>query len=176
MVINDSTSYVAAFYEWQRECERQAEREAKMEEFVAPVLKVKLLSENAKMPTRGTPGSSGLDVYTPMDVIIPAWGDALIPLDLSFEIPYGWDLSVYNKSGVSTKKKLFKGAELIDSDYRGNCHIHLFNHSDVDIKFKKGDKISQLVMRPVWMGDVVQVDELDETVRGAGGFGSTGDR
>lgn len=176
MVINDSTSYVAAFYEWQRECERQAEREAKMEEFVAPVLKVKLLSEDAKMPTRGTPGSSGLDVYTPMDVIIPAWGDALIPLDLSFEIPYGWDLSVYNKSGVSTKKKLFKGAELIDSDYRGNCHIHLFNHSDVDIEFKKGDKISQLVMRPVWMGDVVQVDELDETVRGAGGFGSTGDR
>ena len=83
---------------------------------------------------------------------------------------------MYNKSGVSTKKKLFKGAELIDSDYRGNCHIHLFNHSDVDIEFKKGDKISQLVMRPVWMGDVVQVDELDETVRGAGGFGSTGDR
>ena len=59
MVISDSTSYVKAFYEWQRECERQAEREEDMEEFVAPVLKVKLLSDNAKMPTRGTPGSSG---------------------------------------------------------------------------------------------------------------------
>ena len=101
-------------------------------EKVYPKLKVKLLSDNARMPSRGTPGSSGLDVYTPIDVVVPARGDALIPLDLAFEIPFGWDLSVYNKSGVSTKKKLFKGAELIDSDYRGNCHIHFFNNSDED--------------------------------------------
>ena len=54
-----------------------------------PKLKVKLLSENAKMPTRGTPGSSGLDVYTPVDFTVPARGDFLVPLDLSFEIPFG---------------------------------------------------------------------------------------
>lgn len=145
-------------------------------EKVYPKLKVKLLSDNARMPSRGTPGSSGLDVYTPIDVVVPARGDALIPLDLAFEIPFGWDLSVYNKSGVSTKKKLFKGAELIDSDYRGNCHIHFFNNSDEDVVFHKGDKISQLVMREVWMGDLEEVKELDQTIRGAGGFGSTGDR
>ncbi len=138
-----------------------------------PKLKVKLLSENAKMPTRGTPGSSGLDVYTPVDFTVPARGDFLVPLDLSFEIPFGWDLSVYNKSGISTKKKLDKGAELIDSDYRGNCHIHFFNNSDVDVHFNKGDKISQLVMREVWMGDLEEVDTLSETIRGEGGFGST---
>ena len=142
-----------------------------------PILKVKLLSEDAKMPTRGTPGSSGLDVYTPVDIIIQPRQDVLIPLDLAFEIPFGWDLSVYNKSGIATKKKLDKGAELIDSDYRGNCHIHFFNNSDEAVKFNKGDKISQLVMREVWMGELQQVDELDNnTERGTGGFGSTGNK
>lgn len=139
-----------------------------------PILKVKLLSENAKMPTRGSEGSSGLDVYTPIDVTIPPRGDVLIPLDLTFEIPFGWDLSVYNRSSIATKKKLDKGAELIDSDYRGNCHIHFFNNSDETVNFNKGDKISQLVMREVWMGDIVQVNEVDmNTSRGTGAFGST---
>ena len=141
-----------------------------------PKLKVKLLSENAKMPTRGTPGSSGLDVYTPIDIDIYPRKDVLIPLDLAFEIPFGWDLSVYNKSGIATKKKLDKGAELIDSDYRGNCHIHFFNNSDEIVHFNKGDKISQLVMREVWMGDIEIVDELNDTIRGEGGFGSTGNK
>lgn len=140
-----------------------------------PDLKVKLLSKDAKMPTRGTPGSSGLDVYTPIDVVIMPRADILIPLDLSFDIPFGWDLSVYNKSGIATKKKLDKGAELIDSDYTGNCHIHYFNESDDIVKFNKGDKIGQLVMREVWMGDVIEVDNIDkETERASGGFGSTG--
>ena len=142
-----------------------------------PPLKVKLLSDNAKLPTRGTPGSSGLDVYTPIDFVIPAWGDAIIPLDIAVDIPYGWDLALYNKSGISTKKKLFKGAELIDSDYLGNIHVHLFNHSDEEVSFTKGDKIGQFVMRQVWMGPVIQVSEIEkDTERGEGKFGSTGDR
>lgn len=142
-----------------------------------PKLKVKLLSENAKAPTRGTIGSSGLDVYSPKDVFVQPWSDALIPLDLSFDIPYGWDLCVYNKSGVATKKKLNKGAELIDSDYVGNCHVHVFNHSEKQIYIKKGDKIAQLVMREVWMGELEVVDEIQkDTERGSGGFGSTGER
>lgn len=141
-----------------------------------PVLKVKLLSENAKVPTRGTPGSSGLDVYTPIEIDIPPRSDVLVPLDISFDIPFGWDLSVMNKSGVSTKKHCDKGAELIDSDYTGNCHVHLFNHSDETVHFDVGQKIAQLVMREVWMGDVEVVDDLNkETIRGAGGFGSTKD-
>lgn len=140
-----------------------------------PVLKVKRLSEDAKLPTRGTPGSSGLDVYSPIDFDIQPRSDKLVALDLSFDIPFGWDLSVMNKSGVSTKKHLDKGAELIDSDYTGNCHVHLFNHSDEIVHFNKGDKIAQLVMREVWMGDLVEVDDLDKiTDRGSGGFGSTG--
>jgi len=140
-----------------------------------PVLKYKKLSENAKSPIRGTSGSSGLDVFSPIDCIVPARGDLLIPLDLTFDIPFGWDLSVYNKSGIATKKKCFKGAELIDSDYIGNCHIHFFNHSDKDVIINKGDKISQLVMREVWMGELEQTDEINkDTNRGTDGFGSTG--
>lgn len=140
-----------------------------------PVLKYKKLSENAKDPVRGTPGSSGLDVFSPIDCVVPARGDFLIPTDLAFDIPFGWDLAVYNKSGRATKNKLFKGAELIDSDYVGNCHIHFFNHSDQDVIIKKGDKISQLVMRQVWMGELEEVDEINkETIRGGNGFGSTG--
>lgn len=139
-----------------------------------PVLKFQLLSENAIAPTRGTSGSSGLDVFSPVDVTIPGRGDALIPLDIRFDIPYGWDLSAYNKSGICTKKKLSNGAELIDSDYRGSVHIHFFNNSDVDVHIKKGDKISQLVMREVWMGEMEQVDNISvKTERGQGGFGST---
>ena len=140
-----------------------------------PILKYQLLSERAISPVRGTEGSSGLDVFSPIDIIVPKRGDALIPLDLRFDIPFGWDLSVYNKSGISMKKKLSKGAELIDSDYRGTVHIHFFNNSDNDVIINKGDKISQLVMREVWMGKLEQVNDIStNTERGDGAFGSTG--
>lgn len=142
-----------------------------------PVLKFQLLSENAFPPKRATLGSSGLDVFSPIDTQILPWSDILIPLDVRFEIPEGWDLSVYNKSGVSTKKKLDKGAELIDNDFRGCVHVHLFNHSDQIIYIKRGDKISQLVMREVWMGDLEQVNSiLLNTERKDGGFGSSGEK
>lgn len=140
-----------------------------------PVLKYQRLSTNAYPPVRGTQHSSGLDVFSPIDFVVPAKSDFLVPLDLRFEIPVGWDLTVHNKSGVSTKKKLIKGAELVDSDYRGSVHIHLFNLSDNDVSFKKGDKISQLVMREVWLGELQEVDDIStDTSRGEGGFGSTG--
>lgn len=140
-----------------------------------PTLKFQKLTENAKTPVRGTKFSSGLDVFSTGDYDIPARGDVLIPLDLRFEIPIGWDLSVYNKSGMSTKLKLDKGAELIDADYRGNCHVHLFNNSDNVIHIEKGQKIAQLVMRKVWLGNIEEVKEIStDTSRGQGGFGSTG--
>lgn len=140
-----------------------------------PKLRFQLLNGNTFAPQRGTPGSSGLDVFSPKYYELAPRQDILIPLDLRFEIPFGWDLSVYNKSGVATKKKLDKGAELIDSDYRGNCHIHLFNNSDSWVVFNTGDKLAQLVMREVWMGELEQTDEIStDTERGQGGFGSTG--
>lgn len=141
-----------------------------------PNLKYQLLSENAKHPVRGTEGSSGLDVFSTNDYLVKPNSDVLIPLDIRFEIPFGWDLSVYNKSGVSTKKKLTKGAELIDSDYRGTVHVHLFNNSSTEsINIVKGEKIAQLVMRQVWMGDLEQSENISiDTTRSVDGFGSTG--
>lgn len=148
-----------------------------MEIYRSVKLKYQKLSEHAFDPVRGTKGSSGLDVFSPIDIVVPKRGDAMIPLDLRFDIPFGWDLAVYNKSGISSKKKLIKGAELIDSDYRGTVHIHFFNMSDHDVVINKGDKISQLVMRPVWMGELEECDHIDtETERGDGAFGSTGDK
>ena len=142
---------------------------------IYPILKYQLLSLNAKDPVRGTVGSSGLDVFSPIDAEIQPRSDVLIPLDIRFEIPFGWDLAVYNKSGMSTKKKLDKGAELVDQDYRGNIHVHLFNHSDLIVKIVKGDKIAQLVMREVWMGEFKKEKEISvKTDRGESGFGSTG--
>ena len=140
-----------------------------------PVLKFQLLNDEAFAPTRADPGSSGLDVYTPTDLVINPKCSVLVPLGIRFEIPFGWDLAVYNKSGISTKKHLIKGAELIDSSYRGEVHVHLFNLSPYTETFKRGDKIAQLVMREVWMGYLEETNYIDtNTVRGTGGFGSSG--
>lgn len=139
---------------------------------------VELIDENAILPVRGTGRSSGLDVFIPKDfdyTILKAGSDILIDLKLRFDIPPCWDLSVYNKSGISTKKKLIKGAELIDSDYRGHIKLHLFNIGQESIILKPKMKIAQLVLRPVWLGSLNVVDSIDKnTERGNGGFGSTG--
>ena len=134
------------------------------------------LSDEAFDPERGHQGDSGIDVFSPINCIIEARGDILIPLGIRFDIPLGYDLTVHNKSGISTKKKLFKGAELIDSPYTGCVHIHLFNFSDNDVEIKRGDKIAQLVMRPVILCGLKEGTVDKETTRGSGGFGSTGDK
>jgi dUTP pyrophosphatase len=140
------------------------------------ILKFKKTIKDVKTPTRGTKNSSGLDIFSPDDYVVPPFGDVLINSGLIFDIPENYDLSFYNKSGVSTKLKLIKGAELIDSDYRGNIHIHLFNISNKEVKINKGDKISQIVLRPVIICDIQEVNEIDLiTERGDGGFGSTGE-
>lgn len=140
-------------------------------------LNVELTSENAKMPTRAHDEDAGMDVYTPIDFIIPANGDFCVPLDIKVEFPIGYAMLVEEKSGVATKKKLSIGAKVIDSNYRGICHVHLFNHSNVDVSFSKGDKIAQVVIYPIWSGTPTPVNKVNsETTRGTGGFGSSGDR
>jgi len=136
---------------------------------------VQLLSDTAKMPVRANPEDAGLDVFTPKDVIVKAQSDLLIPLDIRVEFPKGFALITQEKSGISTKKKLDIGAKIIDSNYRGNCHVHLFNNSDIDAEFKCGEKIAQLLLVPIWCGNPIKVENIDtNTSRGEGGFGSTG--
>ena len=81
---------------------------------------------------------------------------------------------VCNKSGRATKLKLDKGAEVIDSGYRGEIHVHLFNHSDKEVVIPKGEKIAQLILMKIWTGQAMEVDELEKSRRGEGGFGSSG--
>ncbi len=139
------------------------------------LLKTQRIRNTVKLPTQGTPLSSGLDVYTDRDIEIPPRRDFLFPTGLKFDIPSGYDLSVYNKSGISTKKGLINGANLIDSDYTGEVHIHLFNLTDKWQYFKSGEKLAQLVLRPVIYPEIVEVDNIEkDTIRGENGFGSTG--
>lgn len=137
-------------------------------------LKVELCSEDAKMPTRANDSDVGLDFYTPKDITILPKRDVLIPLDVKTEFPKGYQLRFDEKSGVSTKKKLDIGACIIDPDYRGIVHAHLFNNSDETVYFKKGDKVVQGVVTPVWTGLPIQEKVTLNTTRGEGGFGSTG--
>ena len=138
------------------------------------MLQFKKLHPDAIVPKRAHGDDAGLDVYTIEDIRIPARGDMVTGLGLACKFPKGHALLVYNKSGRATKLKLDKGAEVIDAGYRGEIHVHLFNHSDLNVVIKKGEKIAQLILVPIWAGQPVEVDELDNTERGDGGFGSSG--
>ncbi len=108
------------------------------------------------------------------DSVVPARGKALIPTDLSISIPDGTYARIAPRSGLAWKHSIDTGAGVIDSDYRGNVGVILFNHSDQDFPVKTGDRIAQLILEKIEIADVQEVKELNETERGEGGFGSTG--
>jgi dUTP pyrophosphatase len=138
------------------------------------LLKFKKLNKDAVIPQRAHEDDAGLDVYTVEEVKIPPRGDNLTGLGLACEFPIGYALMVCNKSGRATKLKLDKGAEVIDAGYRGEIHVHLFNHSDKEVVIPKGEKIAQLILMKIWTGQAMEVDELEKSRRGEGGFGSSG--
>jgi len=139
-----------------------------------PYMKVELVHPNAKMPERAKSGDAGMDVYTPTRFFIGPRSSAKVSLGWCCEIPDGWVLLVYNKSGHAVKYHLDKGAEVIDSGYRGEVHVHLFNHGFKTVEFAAGDKIAQVLLMPVWTGQPKEENIDKDTERGAGGFGSTG--
>lgn len=133
-----------------------------------------------RSPERGTQKSAGLDLFVPDDFKsfnLAPYKDVLIPSGLKFKTPEGYALFVNNKSGVATKKKLIKGAELIDEDYQGEVHIHLFNLSNAPVRIKAGDKLCQVVLLQVNYDNPKEVDVKDlyteQTERGENGFGHT---
>ena len=137
-------------------------------------LRVKLIGD-VKAPTRGTGQSAGLDFYAPEDITILPGKDLLTPLNVRVELPIGYAMVFKEKSGISTKFKISLGACVVDSDYRGIVHAHLFNHGQYVAVFHKGDKVIQAIVIPVWLGDPEIVEEVDmNTERKEGGFGSTG--
>lgn len=138
------------------------------------VLRVKRLSENATIPTRASSLAAGYDLYSARDIVIPAEGKQLVETDIAIAVPEGCYGRVAPRSGLALKHHIDVGAGVIDRDYRGNVGVVLFNLGKQEFNVKKGDRIAQLVLERVCTPDVQEVQELTETERGAGGFGSTG--
>ena len=131
------------------------------------------LDENAIMPTRAHQTDAGLDLYSPVGFIIPANGSACIDTGVHIELPYLTVGMIKSKSGLNVKHGITSEG-VIDVGYTGSIVVKLYNHSCRDYPVHKGDKISQLVVMPIYTDALELVDELDETERGDGGFGSTG--
>lgn len=143
---------------------------------LAPVsnLLIKRHSEKARLPTRGSPLSAGYDLYSAERKTIPAHGKALVDTQISVAVPVGTYGRVAPRSGLASKFMIDTGAGVIDADYRGIVFVLLFNLSDKDFQVEEGDRIAQLIVERIHTPEVLEVNDLDETLRGTGGFGSTG--
>jgi len=137
-------------------------------------LPCKRLTELATLPARGSALAAGYDLFGAYAATVPPRGKALVKTDIAMAIPEGFYGRVAPRSGLTWKKSLDVGAGVIDADYRGNVGVILFNHSDEAVELAAGDRIAQLILEAIITPDVVEVDDLDATVRGADGFGSTG--
>ncbi|KAF7545392.1 hypothetical protein G7Z17_g9216 [Cylindrodendrum hubeiense] len=137
-------------------------------------LQIKKLSEKGRLPTRGSAFAAGYDIYAARDTTIPARGKALVDTDISMAIPEGTYGRIAPRSGLASKNFIDTGAGVIDADYRGQVKVLLFNHAESDFEIKEGDRIAQLILERIYTPEVVEVQELADSVRGAGGFGSTG--
>ncbi|CAH0487165.1 unnamed protein product [Peronospora farinosa] len=132
------------------------------------------MTPNAILPTRGSELAAGLDLSAAYDAVIPANGKGLVKTDLIIAVPDGCYARVAPRSGLALIKSIDTGAGVIDADYRGNLGVILFNHSSDDFPIKCGDRVAQLILEKIEYPEILEVDEIEETVRGAGGFGSTG--
>ena len=140
-----------------------------------PRLKVVLMSNCAKMPTRSTSQSAGLDIYSAQPCIVPAQNRRLVNTDLKVAMPKGSYGRIAPRSGMALEHFIDIGAGVIDADYRGVLGIILFNFGTSDYVVEEGQAIAQLITEKIWIPEVVEVEEVDlgQTERGARGFGST---
>ena len=139
---------------------------------------VKILRDGAKLPTYGTAGAAGADLYACVDapVTIRPGETVFIPTGIALEVPEGCAGLVYARSGLACKRGLAPANKVgvIDSDYRGEFIVALHNHGTESQTVASGERIAQLVVTPILMPEYVETDSLSATQRGEGGFGSTG--
>ncbi len=139
---------------------------------------IKKLSSKAILPSYGSEYAAGADLYACVDeeLNINPHETVLVPTGLAVELPLGFAGLIYARSGLATKKGLAPANKVgvVDCDYRGEVKVALHNHSEVAQTVAVGERIAQLVITPYLTAEFVESDELSETVRGAGGFGSTG--
>ena len=139
-------------------------------------MKIKLLSDKAKIPTKGSEEAAGWDLYAATDATILPHSTVKISTDIAVEIPVGYFGAVFARSGLATKQGLRPAncVGVIDSDYRGPIIVALHNDMDQTREILSGDRIAQLVFIPYSSWDWEVVDELSDTERGDGGFGHSG--
>ncbi|MBE5732154.1 MAG: dUTP diphosphatase [Clostridiales bacterium] len=142
-----------------------------------PTVKFKKLSDNAHIPTYGSPYSAGADLYSAeAETVIAPHSTVFIGTGIAMEIPEGYMGLIFARSGLSCKRHLAPANKVgvVDSDYRGEVKVALHNHSDFPQKIDAGERVAQLVITPFLAVNFEEVGELADTVRGEGGFGSTG--
>ena len=141
-------------------------------------VRVKKLKENAKLPTYGTEFSAGADLYACLEsaVTIAPGCSAFIPTGIALEVPVGCAGLIYARSGMACKRGLAPANKVgvVDSDYRGEITVVLYNHGQEPQSVENGERIAQFVITPVLTPSFEAVEELSDTVRNVGGFGSTG--
>ncbi len=143
-----------------------------------PVLKIKRVNQRAQMPRQATAGAAGLDLSAALEtsLLLPPGGRATIPTGLAVQIPAGLAGFVFGRSGLGIKHgvTLSNCVGVIDSDYRGEILVGLCNQSGEPYTIQPGERIAQLVLMPVCAPLLVECAALEDSERGAGGFGSTG--
>ena len=139
-------------------------------------LRFKRIHPDAVLPAYAHPSDAGMDVRSVADVVIPPGGRALVPTGLVMLLPPMFEAQVRPRSGLALKHgvTVLNTPGTIDSGYRGEVGVILANFGDSDFAVRKGDKVAQIVIAPVTQPEIVETDVVDETDRGAGGFGSTG--
>ena len=141
-------------------------------------VRIKKLREQAQAPTYGSDFAAGCDLYACLDeeqIIIEAGKSVMIPTGFAMELPEGYAGLIYARSGLATKSGLAPANKVgvVDCDYRGEICVCLHNHSDQARTLKRGDRIAQMVITPYLTASFCEADELSDTMRGEGGFGST---
>lgn len=137
-------------------------------------VQVKLLHPDAKVPSYGRPGDAGLDLCAIEDVTLSPNEQKIVKTGLAIVIPPGTVGLVWDRSGMAAKNGVKSMAGVIDHTYRGELGVVLVNVTKQNYEIKKGDRVAQLLVQPIYTAQVSVVDELDETHRGSGGFGSSG--
>ncbi|MGN0854509.1 MAG: dUTP diphosphatase [Kiritimatiellia bacterium] len=136
----------------------------------------KRIHPDARLPAYAHAGDAGMDLRSAEDLTLRAGARALVHTGLVMMLPLQYEAQVRPRSGLALKHgvTVLNTPGTIDSGYRGEVGVILANFGDADFEIKKGDRIAQLVIAPVTQAEIVEVETVDETDRGAGGFGSTG--
>lgn len=141
-------------------------------------VKIKKVRDNAILPSYATAGAAGMDMYTANEepVTLKPLQRELIPLGVAIELEEGYVAKIYPRSGLAAKKgiTLSNAVGICDSDYRGEIMASLVNLSYDEYTVQPGDRVCQMIIMPVEKAELVEVEELGSTERGAGGFGHTG--